>query len=446
MAGATHPLIARPRPFVGHFPVYGKDPIGFVTRLSREVGGVVPIRMGPFPALVITDPAAIEEVLITRNRDFRKSLATRRIGVVTGNGILVSEGETGREHRRAVQPAFHRERIQAWADVMTQEAAAIAAKWHDGQTLDMHREMTELTLRIVVRTLLASDVTEQDIETVRRAAAELTHHFESRFNGLSFFIPDFVPTPNNLRMRATVKRLDTIMYRLIAQRRAEPGTDDVISMLLEARTESGKPLTDREIRDEVMTLFLAGHETTALALTWALYALARNSQAQARLHAELTQTLRGRLPTVADIPNLPYTDAVINETLRLYPSAYAVSREAIRPTTIAGRSVSKRSLALVSIYAAHRNPKRFANADEFQPERWLDGLAKRLPKGAFIPFAEGPRKCIGSAFAMQEAVLVLATLASRVGVTQPADREIGAIAAVTLRPAEPILLRVERLG
>src|SRR3954454_6146515 len=171
MAGATHPLIARPRPFVGHFPVYGKDPIGFVTRLSREVGGVVPVRMGPFPALVITDPAAIEEVLITRNRDFRKSLATRRIGVVTGNGILVSDGETWREHRRAVQPAFHRERIQGWADVMTHEAVAIAARWKTDATLDMHREMTELTLPIVVRTLLASDVMEADIATVGSAAA-----------------------------------------------------------------------------------------------------------------------------------------------------------------------------------------------------------------------------------------------------------------------------------
>jgi cytochrome P450 len=438
--------LPKPRPFVGHFPVYGRDPLGFVTRLSREVGGVVPIRMGPFPALVITDPAAIEEVLITKNKDFRKSLATRRIGVVTGNGILVSEGETWREHRRAVQPAFHRERIEGWATVMTHEADVIAKRWQDGQTLDMHREMTELTLRIVVRTLLASDVTEQDIETVARAAAELTHHFDSRFNGLSFFIPDFVPTPNNLRMRRTVKRLDTIIYRLIAQRRATSGGDDIISMLLAARNDSGKPLTDREIRDEVMTLFLAGHETTALTLTWALYALARNPDAQSRLQAELEETLGDRVPTVNDIPNLRYTDAVINETLRLYPSAYAVSREAIRPTTIAGQPVSKRSLALVSIYAAHRNPERFENADEFRPERWLDGLARRLPKGAFIPFAEGPRKCIGSAFAMQEAVLVLATLASRVRVAQQSDREIGAIAAVTLRPAEPVRLRLTAMS
>lgn len=442
-------VIPKPKPFIGHFREYGRDPLGFVTRLSREVGGVVPIRMGPFPALVLTDPAAIEEVLVTKNRDFRKSLATRRISVVTGNGILVSEGETWRQHRRAVQPAFHRERIQAWADIMVNEAAAIVGRWRDGQTLDVHREMTELTLRIVVRTLLASDVTEKDIETVGRAAAELTHYFDSRFNGLSFFIPDFVPTPNNLRMRTTVRRLDKIVYRLISERRrtSQPAAttgDDIISMLLEARSESGKPLTDREIRDEVMTLFLAGHETTALALTWALYALGRNPEAQDRLKAELSEVLGDRLPTVADIPRLPYTDAVVDEVLRLYPSAYAVSREAIRPTTIAGRKLTKRTLALVSIYAAHRSPERFENPDEFRPERWLDGLAKRLPKGAYSPFAEGPRKCIGAAFAMQEAVLVLATIASRVRVTPESMREVGAIPAVTLRPASPIRMVVER--
>src|SRR3954451_24754531 len=155
----SSPALPKPRPFVGHFPVYGRDPLGFVTRVSREVGGVVPIRMGPFPGYVITDPAAIEEVLITKNKDFRKSLATRRIGVVTGNGILVSDGETWREHRRAVQPGFHSDRIKAWAEIMTEETAATAATWRDGETRDIHHDIYELTLRIVVRTLLASDVT-----------------------------------------------------------------------------------------------------------------------------------------------------------------------------------------------------------------------------------------------------------------------------------------------
>jgi cytochrome P450 len=434
--------LPKPKPLVGHFPAYGKDPLGFVLNAAK-VGGVVPIRMGPVAAVVITDPEAIEQVLVTNNKDFRKSLATRRVNVVTGNGILVSDGDTWRQHRRAVQPAFHSERIRAWADTMVSETMATVDAWRDGQTLDIHKEMYELTLRIVVKTLLASDIERDEVETVGKSLAEGTGFFDSRFNGLSFFIPDFLPTPANLRVRRAVKRIDEIVYGLIEKRRLQPGDGDVISMLLAARNDAGQPLTDKEIRDEVMTVFLAGHETTALALTWALYLLAKNPTKQAALRQELASVLKvGAVPTLADTPHLPYAEAVVNETFRLYPPAYAVSREVIRPTEIGGRMLGKRSLALVSIYAAHRNAERFPEPTEFKPERWLDGLAKRLPKGAFVPFAEGPRKCIGASFAMQEAVLALATICSRVKLAPTSSKEPKLIPAVTLRPAEPVMLRV----
>jgi cytochrome P450 len=444
MAAATLPPIPKPNPIFGHFPAYGRDPLGFALRLSQE-GGVVPIRMGPVPGIVVSDPAAIEEVLVTKNKDFRKSLATRRINVVTGDGILTSDGDTWRQHRRAVQPAFHSDRIRGWGDIMASETAATVETWHDNQTVDIHHEMYELTLRIVVRTLLAADIDEHEVKTVGNALAEGAQHFDSRFNGIAFFIPDFLPTAGNLRLRAAVKRIDRIVYRLIDERRAKPGEGDLISMLLEARSDADQPLTNKEIRDEIMTLFLAGHETTALALTWALYLLARNAAAQARLREELESVLKvGALPTVADIPRLPYTEAVVNETFRLYPPAYAVSREAIRPTTIGGHALKNRHLALVSIYAAHRNPERFPDPDEFKPERWFDGLARRLPKGAFVPFAEGPRKCIGASFAMQEAILSLATICSRVMVAPTTSAEPKLRPAVTLRPAEPVTLRISR--
>jgi len=434
--------IPRARPFVGHFPEYGKDPLGFVLNAAK-VGGVVPIRMGPVAAVVVTDPEAIEQVLVTNNKDFRKSLATRRVNVVTGTGILVSDGDMWRQHRRAVQPAFHSERIRAWADTMVGESSATVDTWRDGQTLDIHKEMYELTLRIVVKTLLASDIERDEVETVGRSLAEGTQFFDSRFNGLSFFIPDFLPTPANLRVRRAVKRIDEIVYKLIADRRAHPGDGDVISMLLAARNDAGQPLTDKEIRDEVMTVFLAGHETTALALTWALYLLAKNPAKQAALRQELASELElGSTPNLTDIPRLPYTEAVVNETFRLYPPAYAVSREVIRPTVIGGRQLGKRSLALVSIYAAHRNPERFPEPDKFEPERWLDGLVRRLPKGAFVPFAEGPRKCIGASFAMQEAILALATICSRVELAPTTSKEPRLVPAVTLRPGEPVILRV----
>jgi cytochrome P450 len=431
-------------PLLGHFPAYARDPLGFVTRASAEYGGVVSFRLGPFPALLVTDPEAIEEVLVARSRDFRKSRAAGRIGVVVGNGLLLSEGETWREHRRAVQPAFHHDRVAAWGEMMVREADAFVSGWDDSEVRDVHHDLSALTLSIVARTLLDSRLDERDIEVVRRSVAVLTNHFDSRFNSLAFFIPDWLPTPGNVRMRLAVRRLDRIVYRLIAIRRATDNRgDDAISMLLEASSAEANPLTDRELRDEVMTLFMAGHETTAVALAWSIYLLGQSTEAATALQAELADVLGGQLPTVADLPRLQYTQAVVFEALRLYPPAYALSREAIKPTTVAGRALPKGGIAFISVWATHRRPDNFEAPSMFRPERWLDGLARRLPRGAYLPFAEGPRKCIGAAFAMQEAVLVLATIARRFNLNAVAVQEVRPRPAVTLRPAQPIRLAVQ---
>jgi cytochrome P450 len=431
-------------PLLGHFPAYARDPLGFVTRVSAEYGGIVPFRLGPFPALLLTDPNAIDEVLVAKSRDFRKSRAAGRVGVVIGNGLLLSEGEMWREHRRMVQPAFQHDRVAAWGEMMVRETEAFVSGWDDGDVRDVHRDMAALTLSIVARTLLDSHLDERDIDRVRRSAATLTDHFDSRFNGLAFFIPDWLPTPGNVRMRSAVRRLDRIVYGLIGSRRATDSRGgDAISMLLEASAGQARPLTDRELRDEVMTLFMAGHETTAVALAWSLYLLGQSTKSATVLEAELTDVLGGRLPTVADLPRLRYTEAVILETLRLYPPGYALSREAIKPTTVAGRALPKGGIAFISIWATHRRPDIFEAPSMFRPERWLDGLARRLPRGAYLPFAEGPRKCIGASFAMQEAVLVLATIARRFSVKPVAVQEIRLRPAVTLRPAGPISLAVQ---
>jgi cytochrome P450 len=431
-------------PLLGHFPAYARDPLGFVTRISADYGSVVPFRLGPYPALLLTDPDAIDEVLVAKSRDFRKSRAAGRVGVVVGNGLLLSEGDSWRAHRRVVQPAFQHDRVAAWGETMVRETEAFVSGWDDGDVRDIHREMAALTLSIVARTLLDSRLDPRDIEVVRRSVMTLTDHFDSRFNSLAFFIPDWLPTPGNVRMRLAVRRLDRIVYRLIATRRATEGRgDDAISMLLEASTGEAKPLTDRELRDEVMTLFMAGHETTAVALAWSLYLLSENPEAAASLEAELAEVLDGRLPTAADLPRLRYTEAVISEALRLYPPAYALSREAIKPTTIAGRALPKSGIAFISVWATHRRPDLFKDPLMFRPERWLDGLARRLPRGAYLPFAEGPRKCIGASFAMQETVLVLATIALRFRVKPVAVSEVQLRPAVTLRPAGPIRLAVQ---
>jgi cytochrome P450 len=430
-------------PLLGHFPAYARDPLGFVSRVSAEYGGVVSFRLGPYPALLLTDPDAIQEVLVAKNRDFRKSRAAGRVGVVVGDGLLLSEGESWRAHRRVVQPAFNHDRVAAWGETMVREADEFVAGWLAGEIRDVQRDMAALTMSIVARTLLDSRLETGEIDDVRRSVAILTDHFDSRFNSLAFFIPDWVPTPGNLRMRAAVRRLDRIVYRLIGIRRSTDSRGaDAISMLLEASSEEGTRLTDRELRDEVMTLFMAGHETTAGALAWAMYLLARSPDAAAALRTEVTDVLGGASPTVADLPRLRYTEAVVLETLRLYPPAYALSREAIRPTTIAGRPLPKGGIAFISVWATHRRPDFFEDPSTFRPERWLDGLARRLPRGAYLPFAEGPRKCIGASFAMQEAVLVLATIARRVTFKPATVQEIHPRAVVTLRPGEPIRLAV----
>lgn len=433
-------------PLVGHFPAYSRDPLGFVTTSTRAHGGIVPIRFGPSPALLITDPAAIEEVLVTRHRDFQKGRAGRRVGVVVGDGMLLSEGETWREHRRIVQPAFNHDRVAAWGEIMIDETERLLASWVDGDVRDVHADMSALTLAIVGRTLLDSQIGPADVAEVRAAAATLTDHFDSRFNSLRFFLPDALPTPGNRRMRAAVEQLDRIVYRLIAARRAA-GTrgDDAISMLLEASEAERHPMTDRELRDEVMTLFMAGHETTAVALTWCLYLLARNPAVETVLEAEFADVLGGRSPSVSDLPRLPFTGAVVYETLRLYPPAYALSREAIVPTSIGSRPLPKGGIAFISVWAAHRRPEAFEEPEAFRPERWLDGLARRLPRGAYIPFSEGPRKCIGAAFAMQEMILVLAAITQRYRLQRAAGSDVRPRPAVTLRPADPVKITASAL-
>jgi cytochrome P450 len=358
---------------------------------------------------------------------------------VVGQGILLSEGDVWREHRRVVQPAFRHDRIAAWGKVMVDETERLLAGWHEGDVRDVHADMSALTLGIVGRTLLDSRIGAGDIEEVRAAAATLTDHFDSRFNSLRFFVPDGLPTPGNRRMRDAVARLDRIVYRLIAGRRSsgERG-DDAISMLLEASEADTRPLDDRQLRDEVMTLFMAGYETTAVALTWSISLLARSPAAEAALAAEIEGVLGGRSPSVADLPRLRYTEAVILETLRLYPPAYAISREAIVPTMVSGLRLPTGGIAFISVWATHRRVATFDEPATFRPERWLDGLAQRLPRGAYIPFSEGPRKCIGAAFAMQEMILALATIVGRFEVEPLDDGDVRLRPAVTLRPAAPV--------
>ena len=412
---------------------YGSDPIASVRRWRDEYGDFVPIRFGPFRAHLAYGPMEIEEVLVERAADFRKSFGTRMLIPLLGRGLLTAEGDEWLRHRRLASPAFHRDRVEGYGRTMARYAQDSVDSWTDGQAVDLHEEMTALTLRIVARTLFDTDVTSR-IEEVARIGSWIQDFYYLRFASLRFLIPTWLPTPGNRRLAQATRRLDEVVYGIIRERRPGDDRGDLLSLLLLARDEAGVGMPERQVRDEVMTLLLAGHETTALALSWAFLLLDRQPEARDRLEAELAAVHRDGPASPSDVPAMPYAQAVINETLRLYPPAYVTGREAVRDTTIGGIRIPKGHIVLISMYTTHRDPRFFAEPDAFRPERWLDGLDKRLPRAAFIPFGLGSRKCIGASFAMMEATLLLATIARRWRF-EVAPGEIPTLPSITLRPA-----------
>ncbi len=370
---------------------------------------------------------------MTKNRAFRKSLSVRRVRSVVGDGLLTIEGEEWLRRRRLSQPAFHRERIEAYGRIMVEHTDRMLGGWSDGQTRDVHADMMALTLGIAAKALFDAEVAE-DVATVGRSGAELSRYFERLYSGLRFFVPDWFPTPGNVRRAAAVRKLDAIVFRIMDEhRRTREDRGDLLSMLLYAQDEHGRRLTDAQLRDELMTLMLAGHETTALALSWASYLLALDPERSARLASEIEATLDGRPPSAGDVRRLPYTEGVVLESLRLYPPAYALGREATHDVEIGAHRIRKGTIVLISQWAMHRDGRWFDEPDAFRPERWADGLAKRLPRGVYLPFGAGPRMCIGASFAMLEAELLLARMAQSFTMTLVPRQDVTP-QPVTLRP------------
>ena len=441
MATTTLPPGPPAHPLLGHLPGYQRDPLGFITRVAREHGDIVPLRfgiqmrVGPMRGgVLISHPDYIEQVLVTENQKYIKPIFIRGLAPLTGNGLLNSEGDFWLRQRRLIQPAFHRKRIATYAATMTDYAERRLATWRDGETRDIHHEMMALTLEIVAKTLFGAEVSDA-VDEVGAALEVALEGLEAKYQSLMLFVPHAVPTPGHRRITAAVRRLDAIVYQIIDARRAEGATgDDLLSTLLRAQAEDGSRMTDQQLRDEVMTLFLAGHETTALALSWTWLLLAQRPEAEARLHAELAAALDGRAPAPDDMARLPYTEAVINESLRLYPPAWIISREARVDTEIGGYPIHAGQSVSMSQWVTHRDPRYFERPDDFVPERWLDGLAKRLPRFAYFPFGGGPRLCVGGAFATMEATLLLATIAQRYHLRLALDQPVVPSPAVTLRP------------
>lgn len=426
----------------GHLPEMRRDLLGFYLRCARDHGDCTLMRFGLKHVYFINHPDLIEQVLHSRN--FTKHYALRMNRLLLGNGLLTSEGDFWLRQRRLIQPVFQRERILSYAPDMTACAERQIETWHDGDVLDLHLEMRKLTLSIATKALFGIDAAEQS-EAVGCALHDAMGTFSERLFRI-IRVPESVPTPGNLRIRKAIRRLDDILYGLINRRRGEKEQKDLLSILLHARDESdGSAMTDRQLRDEAMTLFLAGHETTALVLSWGGYVLAQHPNVMDKLQAELRRVLGERAPTAADLPNLPYAECVIHEIMRLYPPAHALGRQAIETCSVGGYAVPAGGTILMSQWVMHRDPRYFDDPERFSPERWADGLAKRLPRYAYFPFGGGPRVCIGNTFALMELPLVLATIAQRFRFSLPPGPPVLPKPLLTLQPNGPILVKLHAM-
>jgi cytochrome P450 len=410
--------------------------------LQRDYGDIVTMRYYNFRVYFVSHPDYIEQVLVTDNRKFIKGRILRKNRQLFGNGLLTSEGDFWLRQRRLAQPAFHRGRVASYADTMVRLASRMASEWSNGEERDIHSEMMRLTLSIVAKTLFDADV---DREAKRVGhALEAIMQLNSDFRKF-ILTPTWLPTPRKIRATIATAKLNRIVYRFIEDRRAS-GVDngDLLSMLLAARDDDGSRMTDRQLRDESITIFLAGHETTANALSWTWMLLAQNPHVESKLHEELDRVLGGRTPTLDDLPNLRYTGLVITESLRLYPPAWGMARVAIEDTEIAGYPIPKGCGVSLAQWVVHRDPRWFEAPLEFRPERWEGDLAKRLPRFAYFPFGGGPRQCIGNNFAVMEASLLLATLAQQFRISLVPGREIIPAASITLRPKTGIWGKIEK--
>ncbi len=365
--------------------------------------------------------------------------------MLLGESLLTSEGETHRRQRRLIQPMFHHERIATYAEPMVRRAEDAAARWTDGAELDVHAEMAALTLAIVGETLFGADVDEERSATVRRALTDTLAMFDRVYSPV-FRVLARLPTPTMRRYRRIEADLDRVIDELIAERRATGASGgDLLSLLLRAQ-EDGAGMADEQVRDEALTLFLAGHETTANALAWTWWLLSEHPDVEARLHAELERALGGRSPTAADLERLGYARMVLSESIRLRPPAWAIGRRAIRDVRIGETDVPAGSIVVVAPWLLHHDARWWPEPEAFRPERWTPSESAGRPRGAFVPFGGGPRVCVGEPFAWMEGVLLLSTIAQRWRFRLVPGRAVEAQPVVTLRPRNGLPMRAERRG
>ncbi|MGE0643425.1 MAG: cytochrome P450 [Nitrospira sp.] len=433
-------------PLLGHLSAFRKQPLEMLTTWWRQHGDALRFRLGRRTLYLFSHPDLAEEILVKQSDRFVKVYDPQRptgLALVLGNGLVTSSGEVWKRHRRIIQPIFHRSRMAAMADRMAQVGEQRLATWDNqaGGTIDIAAEMMQLALEVISQTMFTTSMTRH----IDRISHALQVSIKYAFDSFSspWFLPLWVPTARNREFHSVMRFMDGLMYGLLAERRRSGvHQDDLLDLLLQARDEeTGEGLSDQELRDEALTIFAAGHETTANALAWTWYLLATHPEARARFHEEVDRVLQGRTPSADDLPHLPYTRALFDESLRLYPPAPAVQRKAATRTTVGGVSLPEGAFVLVGTYNLHRHPDFWPDPEQFRPERWLNG-ERPDSRYAYMPFGAGPRTCVGLHFASVEGPLLLALIGRRYDL-QLAQEKVEPHLMVTLRPKGGIRMTLQ---
>jgi cytochrome P450 len=432
---ASLPPGPKPLPIVGNTLQFRKDQLGYLEYLQRTYGKMATMYAGKTPIIMLFRPEHVRYILTENPRNFTNREIAEPLRQLIGDGLLTIDGETHRQQRRLVQPAFHKKRVESYADIMVQHTENIIAKWQPGGILNMASEMQELTLRIVAQCLFNVDLA-HEVDELGYAFSEMIDNPVGMVESLLGLHIDWPFTAYGRRMAAK-KRVDAFIYKLIKQRRAE-GHDagDILSMLLENQGDEGT-LNDTQVRDHIMTFVAAGHETTSNALTWTFYLLSQYPQVRAKLRAELNAVLDGRAPTLEDIPQLTYTEWVLNESMRIYPPAWRQARRAFEAFNLDGYHFPAGTILMFSQWIIHRLPEIWGDAEVFRPERWDPVDGQKVPAWSYFPFGGGPRMCIGMPFAQLEAKLLLATIFQRyTPLIVPGSKRVELVPLITLRPKD----------
>jgi cytochrome P450 len=427
----------------GNLQRFRADLLDFLLDTARDYGPLASFRVGPRRLFLASEPDLIEQVLVTDSKYYIKHFGARAFRPVLGNGLVTSEGELWRQQRKLIQPAFLRNRVQSYAPVMAELTNRMLDSWSSGKSVWIDREFETLTSQIALKTLFDLD----DPGDRDRFAEALHLAFDLMTARLRqvFKLPLWMPTPANIRLQRAIAELDRTVQNFIASGRSRCQVgEDLLSRLLLAQHEDGTRMNDRLLRDEAMTLYLAGHETTSQTLTWTWYLLSQHGDVEEKLVSEWQNALVGKTPTAATLPRLSYTAAVIAESMRLFPPVYVIGREATTDVELGGYCVKRGYTVLMSQWVNHRDPKYFPEPENFRPERWANGLAKRLPKFAYYPFGGGQRMCVGNTFALMEATIILAAVGQRYRFTLDPDAVIGIKPQITLLPTNPIPVTLHR--